>query len=121
MELVRQAARIQSGKESTNEELEQLVQKWKGACRIAAEELFELIRGRVDSMGGGAAWRETRTRNAWFEEETAQERMRREAGGEGADEREELEGLEEIDESDDGTEQNDERVSAQFDCTGYSR
>jgi Swi5-dependent recombination DNA repair protein 1 len=111
MELVRQAARIESGKETSNEDLEKLVRKWKGACRIAAEELFELIRGRVDSMGGGAAWRETRQQNGWFDEETASERKKREEAGEGADEREELEGLEEVQESEDGAEQDEERVS----------
>jgi len=111
MELVRQAARIQSGKETSNEELEKLVGKWKGACRTAAEELFELIRGRVDSMGGGAAWRETRQQNPWFDEDTAEEKKTREEAGEGADDREELEGLERVEESEDGPEQDEERVS----------
>jgi hypothetical protein len=110
MELVRQAARIESGKETTNEDLEKLVRKWKGACRIAAEELFELIRGRVDSMGGGAAWRETRQQTGWFDDELAEEKRKRKEGGEESDEREELEGLEEIEESEDGPEQNEERV-----------
>ncbi|KAB5578689.1 hypothetical protein GE09DRAFT_558351 [Coniochaeta sp. 2T2.1] len=99
VELIKQAARIESGKETTNEEMRALVRKWKAACRTAAEELFELIRGRVDSMGGGAAWRETRQQNVWFEdEEIAEERRRRKENGEGADEREELEGLEEVEE-----------------------
>ncbi|KAK3382884.1 hypothetical protein B0T24DRAFT_661490 [Lasiosphaeria ovina] len=41
-------------------ELRELVGKWKLASRQAAEELFELIKGRVAGMGGGKAWRETR-------------------------------------------------------------
>ncbi|OIW24004.1 hypothetical protein CONLIGDRAFT_674153 [Coniochaeta ligniaria NRRL 30616] len=109
MELVRQAARIESGKETANEDLDKLVRKWKGACRTAAEELFELIRGRVDSMGGGAAWRETRQQTGWFDDEGAEEKKKRDEAGEGADEREELEGLEEVQESEDGPEQSEER------------
>ncbi|KAK0734399.1 hypothetical protein B0T26DRAFT_808878 [Lasiosphaeria miniovina] len=41
-------------------ELRELVGKWKFASQQAAEELFELIKGRVAGMGGGKAWRETR-------------------------------------------------------------
>ncbi|KAB5549659.1 hypothetical protein GE09DRAFT_1060096 [Coniochaeta sp. 2T2.1] len=109
VELIKQAARIESGKETTNEEMRALVRKWKAACRVAAEELFELIRGRVDSMGGGAAWRETRQQNVWFEdEEIAEERRRRKENGEGADEREELEGLEEVEEKEE-VEESEER------------
>lgn len=112
-ELVRQAARIESGKESNNDDLGKLVRKWKGACRTAAEELFELIRGRVDSMGGAAAWRETRQRTGWFDEETADERKKREEMEEETDAREELEGLEDAQGNEDGSEQDldQERVS----------
>lgn len=112
MELVRQAARIESGKKTTNEEMAKLVRRWKGACRIAAEELFELIRGRVDSMGGGAAWRETRQQTGWFDDEAEEERKRRKENGEESDDREELEGLEEVEESEDGPELSEERVSS---------
>ncbi|KAK1781267.1 hypothetical protein QBC45DRAFT_71269 [Copromyces sp. CBS 386.78] len=55
-------------------ELKELVQKWKLASRQAAEELFELIKGRVADMGGAKAWRETRRRqmegfhSAWDDE-----------------------------------------------------
>lgn len=41
-----------------NAPLEELVAKWKGASRMAAEELFDLIKERVDGMGGAKAWRE---------------------------------------------------------------
>jgi hypothetical protein len=34
----------------------------KRASRLAAEELFGLIKGRVDGMGGAKAWRESRKR-----------------------------------------------------------
>lgn len=66
--LVRQAAKIQREsnakrpREEIDAELKDLVEKWKGASRLAADELFELIKGRVDSMGGAKAWRETRKR-----------------------------------------------------------
>ncbi|KAH8905897.1 hypothetical protein BR93DRAFT_928473 [Coniochaeta sp. PMI_546] len=110
MELLKQAARIQSGKDITNEDLGKLVRKWKGACRIAAEELFELIRERVDSMGGGAAWRATRQQTGWFDDdEFAEEKRKRKETGEETDEREELEGMEEVQESQDESEQSEER------------
>lgn len=112
VELVRQAAHIESGKETSNEDLERLVRKWKGACRTAAEELFGLIRGRVDSMGGAAAWRETRQHTAWIDEEAAEEKKKRTMGEE-ADGREELEGLEEVQGSGSGPDEDEdgERVS----------
>ncbi|KAK3396356.1 hypothetical protein B0T20DRAFT_268946 [Sordaria brevicollis] len=56
-------------------ELKELVQKWKLASRQAAEDLFELIKGRVADMGGAKAWRETRRRqmegfnSAWEEDD----------------------------------------------------
>lgn len=111
MELVKQAARIESEKETGGGDLDKLVRKWKMACRIAAEELFELIRERVDSMGGGAAWRETRQQTSWFDDELAEEKRKRKEAGEETDEREELEGLEEIEESEDRDELTEERVS----------
>jgi hypothetical protein len=93
VELVAQAAKIQQSSES-NEKLEELVRRWKGACRLAAEELFDLIKDRVEGMGGGDAWRETRRnqlRRGW--EDGGEEGKR----AEGVDEREELEGREEDD------------------------
>jgi Swi5-dependent recombination DNA repair protein 1 len=114
VDLVKQAARIESGKETTNEELAELVHRWKGACRIAAEELFELIRGRVNSMGGGAAWRESRQhQGGWNDDEDARATRKQGQNGEDADDREELEGLEEVNggESDAGVEGSEERVS----------
>jgi hypothetical protein len=87
LEIVRQAARIEkrasasssssssshsqanglrggkgSNKREIDGELRELVEKWKGASRLAAEELFGLIKGRVEQMGGGQAWRESRRR-----------------------------------------------------------
>jgi hypothetical protein len=39
-------------------ELEGLAEKWKGAARLAAEEIFASARDRVNGMGGVGAWRE---------------------------------------------------------------
>jgi len=84
--MVEQAAKIERESEAkrpgevVDAELRELVNKWKQASRAAAEELFELIRRRVDGMGGGEAWRSTRTRagragfDGFSEEE---ERMRK--------------------------------------------
>ncbi|KAJ4297271.1 hypothetical protein N0V88_004189 [Collariella sp. IMI 366227] len=33
-------------------ELRALVKRWKGASRLAAEEVFEVVKGRVEGMGG---------------------------------------------------------------------
>ena len=45
-------------------ELAGLVNRWKGASRIAAEELFGLVKGRVETMGSwkglGGGWEEDR-------------------------------------------------------------
>ncbi|EGZ77939.1 hypothetical protein NEUTE2DRAFT_147310 [Neurospora tetrasperma FGSC 2509] len=90
LDLIRQAKRIEmaSRKAAVEEskelrrqdatvidaELKGLVKKWKLASRQAAEELFELIKGRVADMGGAKAWRETRRRqregfhSAWDDE-----------------------------------------------------
>ncbi|KAM7194487.1 hypothetical protein V8F33_007197 [Rhypophila sp. PSN 637] len=58
LELVKQAHRIQE--KGSIEELIILIEKWKCASRTAAEDLFELIRKRVDDMGGSRAWRDSR-------------------------------------------------------------
>ncbi|KAI9704029.1 MAG: Glucosaminyl phosphatidylinositol (GlcN-PI) nositol acylation protein [Bogoriella megaspora] len=48
------------------EGLEELTQKWRGAARQAAEEVFGTIRERVNRMGGVGAWREEeKRRRAW--------------------------------------------------------
>jgi Swi5-dependent recombination DNA repair protein 1 len=54
LELARQAQRIQASSlklcpgEDIDNELKDLIQKWRGASRLAAEELFDLIKARVD-------------------------------------------------------------------------
>ncbi|KAL2023257.1 hypothetical protein VTK56DRAFT_3380 [Thermocarpiscus australiensis] len=85
LELVRQARRIEQasrarrrpggeeGEEQQEEqqekevevdaEMRELVGKWKAASRVAAEELYGLVRARVEGMGGGGrAWGESRRR-----------------------------------------------------------
>ncbi|KAK0633035.1 hypothetical protein B0T14DRAFT_51504 [Immersiella caudata] len=58
LEVLEQAVRIEREskakrpEEEIDAELKELVGKWKGASRMAAEELFELIKGRVERMGG---------------------------------------------------------------------
>ncbi|KAK1975056.1 hypothetical protein LZ30DRAFT_606568 [Colletotrichum cereale] len=57
-EILRQARRIRGGGEGeTDEELVELIGKWRAASRMAAEEVFEGSRGRVEGMGGLKAWR----------------------------------------------------------------
>ena len=41
---------------------------------MAAEELFELVKGRVESMGGGEAWRRSRRRNGYDDHEVGEGR-----------------------------------------------
>ncbi|KAL5315076.1 hypothetical protein ACEPPN_017727 [Leptodophora sp. 'Broadleaf-Isolate-01'] len=55
-------------------ELVELIDKWKGASRLAAEELFGKVRDRVNRMGGPRAWKEMQkkqeeNRNSWDQEE----------------------------------------------------
>ena len=55
-------------------ELDALEEKWRGAARLAAEELFASARDRVNRMGGVHAWRdgerERRERvNGWFSQD----------------------------------------------------
>ncbi|KAK1635956.1 hypothetical protein BDP81DRAFT_406758 [Colletotrichum phormii] len=71
-EILRQAERIRGvgigtvgGKSAgeggeTDEELVELIAKWRAASRIAAEEVFEGSRERVEGMGGLKAWRRAR-------------------------------------------------------------
>ncbi|OHE93684.1 DNA repair protein Dds20/Mei5 [Colletotrichum orchidophilum] len=59
-EILRQAGRIRGGgvgEGETDEELVGLIGKWRAASRIAAEEVFEGSRERVEGMGGLRAWR----------------------------------------------------------------
>lgn len=56
LDTARQALKIEEKKKG--EELEGLIGKWKGAGRLAAEELYVGARQRVDRMGGVGAWRE---------------------------------------------------------------
>ncbi|KAK2046857.1 hypothetical protein LZ31DRAFT_551900 [Colletotrichum somersetense] len=57
-EILRQARRLRGGGEGeTDEELVELIGKWRTASRMAAEEVFEASRGRVEGMGGLRAWR----------------------------------------------------------------
>lgn len=50
----------EEGELDVGAELRELTAKWRAASRLAAEELYELIKGRVESMGGAKAWRESR-------------------------------------------------------------
>lgn len=56
LEAVKQASEIEaaSGRgrpgEPVDQELRDLVAKWKGAGRVAAEELFETVKERVDKL-----------------------------------------------------------------------
>ncbi|TKW59500.1 hypothetical protein CTA1_4141 [Colletotrichum tanaceti] len=52
-EIIRQAGRIRgAGEGETDEELVRLIEKWRAAGRMAAEEVFEGSRERVEGMGG---------------------------------------------------------------------
>lgn len=96
-------------------ELKELVGKWKGASRAAAEELFGLIKGRVEGMGGGRAWRESRR---WQREgggwDDFEEGRKREGDGDGEEGENEDGGGREWDEGggdEDGEEEEGEEVS----------
>ncbi|CAL3973682.1 hypothetical protein PZA11_005846 [Diplocarpon coronariae] len=57
-------------------ELVELIEKWKEASRLAAEELFGKVRDRVNRMGGPRAWKEMQKKqaenqNSWDQEEPA--------------------------------------------------
>ncbi|KAJ4397553.1 hypothetical protein N0V93_001784 [Gnomoniopsis smithogilvyi] len=85
LEMVRQARRIEVASEAerpgeaVDQELRDLVAKWKGASRMAAEELFEIVRERVANSGGPKAWKEMRQRQldfyqSWDQEEATKKR-----------------------------------------------
>lgn len=67
METVTQAFKLENS--STDQELERLIKEWTGASRAAAEEVFEVVKKRVDRMGGIEGWREMerdkQSRNKW--------------------------------------------------------
>lgn len=90
-EIIRQAERIRRGDGGTDEELVALIDKWKAASRLAAEEVFEASKERVQSMGGMRAWRKTRReeQRSFMErmmEEDAPSRGHQRGGEDGADE-----------------------------------
>ncbi|KAL2129145.1 hypothetical protein VTI74DRAFT_8180 [Chaetomium olivicolor] len=64
LEIVRQARHIEQASfakrpgQAVDAELRDLTGKWKSASRLAAEELFELVRSRMEGMGGVGAWSE---------------------------------------------------------------
>ncbi|POS76315.1 hypothetical protein DHEL01_v205289 [Diaporthe helianthi] len=72
LDLVRQAREIEAASERkrpgepVDQELRDLVGKWRAAARAAAEELFETVKGRVDNAGGAKAWREMQRRQQEF-------------------------------------------------------
>ena len=79
LETAEQAKKIEreSRKEPDGEvdsELVVLIEKWRGASRLAAEELFGKVRDRVNRMGGPRAWKEMQKKqqefqNSWDTEE----------------------------------------------------
>ncbi|KUI70873.1 hypothetical protein VM1G_06221 [Cytospora mali] len=72
LEVVQQAKKIEDASERkypggpVDQELRDLVVKWKGASRLAAEELFEMVKGRVDNSGGPKAWKAMQRRQMEF-------------------------------------------------------
>ncbi|CAN8101633.1 unnamed protein product [Discula destructiva] len=72
IELARQARRIEDASEvarpgqPVDQELRELVGKWRAAGRIAAEEVFEVVKERVANSGGTKAWKEMRQRQREF-------------------------------------------------------
>ncbi|KAK4105617.1 hypothetical protein N658DRAFT_483068 [Parathielavia hyrcaniae] len=67
--------------------LQGMISRWKAASRLAAEDLFELVRGRVEGVGGVRAWR-ARQREGGSGRERERERDD-ESGGEDGNEDEE--------------------------------
>ncbi|ROV95008.1 hypothetical protein VMCG_08331 [Cytospora schulzeri] len=72
LETIQQARKIEDASERrhpggpVDQELRDLIAKWKGAGRVAADELFEMVRERVDSSGGARAWEAMRQRQMEF-------------------------------------------------------
>ncbi|KAK4178647.1 hypothetical protein QBC36DRAFT_324275 [Triangularia setosa] len=120
LELVRQAKRIEEASrrkrpgEEVDAELKELITKWKVASRQAAEELFEVVKGRVDGMGGGGAWRESRKRRLGDWDDGPDYKKQRDEG-----DGEEREGYECEVEGDDGEEQ-DQKEGDGDDTEGFT-
>ncbi|QSZ29506.1 hypothetical protein DSL72_004020 [Monilinia vaccinii-corymbosi] len=67
-------AKDKDGSGEIDAELVELCEKWRGASRLAAEELFGRVRDRVNRMGGPRAWKEMQKRqqeyqNNWDQDE----------------------------------------------------
>lgn len=83
IETARQARRIEAASgpapAAVDEELRELVMKWKYASRAAAEELFESVKERVENAGGTKAWTAMRKRQTmgWVEEEEKEARKKK--------------------------------------------
>lgn len=104
LETARQARRIEAASERrhpggpVDQELRDLVARWRGAARLAADELFGMVRGRVDTAGGPRAWKAMRQRQEDFYRGFDQElpgRSKRAAGGGGGDDGEDYDDGEE--------------------------
>ncbi|KAK1731829.1 hypothetical protein CaCOL14_009011 [Colletotrichum acutatum] len=117
-EILRQAERIRGavGEGETDEELLELIGKWRAASRIAAEEVFEGSKERVEGMGGLKAWRRARREDevrfmAMLEGEEGAGRARRRSreGWEGVDEGDRGEG-----DGDEGVGEEEEEEEEQF-------
>lgn len=70
LETVLQALKIETaGPEDSDEKLEELIGKWRGAARGAADVLFEFASERVNNMGSSGGWKEMiRPKNPWDDE-----------------------------------------------------
>ncbi|KAL1879251.1 hypothetical protein Daus18300_001830 [Diaporthe australafricana] len=70
--IVEQARKIEAASEESrsgepvDQELRDLIAKWKAASRLAAEELFETVKERVDNAGGPKVWKEQQQRQMEF-------------------------------------------------------
>lgn len=56
LDLLQQATRIE--KQKQDEQLQELIVKWRHVAQKAAEEVFDGAKDRVEKMGGVKAWRE---------------------------------------------------------------
>ena len=86
----------------------------KGASRLAAEERFELIRGRVEGRGGARAWRESRRRQREGFHSDGEEEGQRKEGDE--HEKGKGEGLNEDEDEDRGYEGEEEESEELVGC-----
>lgn len=78
LETVLQALKIESAvPEDSDEKLEELIEKWRGAARGAADVLFEFASERVNNMGSSGGWKEMiRPKNPWGDDEKPQVEQR---------------------------------------------